>query len=95
MVTAARAISVELLPHGPHPELTGADDMYIPTTQIRIVPDGAWHRRSAIATETACGADYFACAVRDYELVGELCPRCFTPRERWLATHPEDLKGDR
>lgn len=76
---------------GPEPECCGTDDMYVPTTQIRIVPDGSWHRRSAISTETACGLMYAAAIAREYELRGDLCPFCFTARERWLATHPEDL----
>lgn len=90
MHAAALQLSPEYLT-GPEPELTGPDEMYVPTTQIRIVPDGEWHRRSAIATETACGLTYGAAAAREYQLAGELCRHCFTPRELYLALHPEDL----
>jgi hypothetical protein len=91
MAAAARQLEVRLIA-GPAAEVSGPDDMSFPTTQIQIAPESEWHRRSAIATETACGLVYAACFVREYELAGELCPHCFTPRERWLALHPEDLE---
>jgi hypothetical protein len=74
---------------GPEPEVSGSDDMYIPTTQIRIAPDGEWHRRGPTAEKTACGKTYLACAVRDYQLSLDMCPRCFTPHERSLALEQE------
>jgi hypothetical protein len=79
---------------GPEAIAVGTDDdMYIPTTQIRIIRDGEWHKRGPIAIETACGHAYSVCASREYQLNpdDELCTICFTPRERWLAKHPEDL----
>lgn len=91
MVATARMLSTELVIEEARAELSGPDEMYVPTTQIRIQPRGCWHRRSAIATETACGLPYFACASREYELSEDLCPMCFTIRERWLAAHPDDV----
>lgn len=80
---------------GPEAEISGPDEMYVPTTQLQIRPDGEWHRRSAIATETACGELYNACAVRDYQLTGDLCLHCFTPRERLLAANPHLIPPER
>lgn len=106
MFDAARHLEREYL-DGPAAEISGPETMYIPTTQIRLavqlrdhrgrtvappMADGPWHRRSAIDTETACGVPYGACFSREYELVGELCPHCFTERERELAQNP-DLVG--
>ena len=82
---AALAIVEDLLLEPPCAELRGTEDMYIPTTQVRILPGGEWHRRGPIKTETACGEEYFACATREYELTGRLCRHCFTPRELALA----------
>ena len=53
--------------------------------QIRIVPDGAWHRRQVGGDpgKTACGESIGgAVASRDYELDENLCPKCFTKAER-------------
>lgn len=90
----------------PTAEISGTDDMYIPTTQIRLAVQprdssgratslpfsvGPWHRRSAIANETACGIEYAACMSREYELEGELCPDCFTKRELELAVNPDAI----
>jgi hypothetical protein len=91
MLGAALQLYGDDLTSGPAAEISGPDEMYVPTTQIRTRPGGPWHRRSAIATETACGEEYAACVPREYELEGELCPHCFTIRERWLAKHPSDL----
>lgn len=91
MLTAARLLEPEYVIDGPAGEVTGPDSMYVPTTQIRLTPDSPWHRRSAIATETACGISYGAAFVREYELTGELCPHCFTPREHHLAQHPDEI----
>lgn len=76
---------------GPQAEISGPDHLYVPTTQIRIEPGGEWHRRSAIATETACGIEYGAAAYREYELSGDLCRDCFTKRERFLALNPDEI----
>lgn len=68
---------------GTHAEFVGTDDMYIPTTQIRIKPNGEWHRRGPEDETTACGEHYSACAVREYTAhVPGLCEHCFTPYER-------------
>lgn len=94
-VTVATAYAVEAeYMDGPRAELAGSDDMYIPTTQIRIAPDGCWHRRSSIPSETACGASYAVAAVREYELTGELCVHCFTRRERQLARRHAQLRKE-
>lgn len=73
----------------PQSEIVGSDDMYIPTTQIRIKVDGEWHRRGPIPAETACGKTYRWCASREYQLKDDLCEECSTPRERFLLKHPE------
>jgi hypothetical protein len=91
MRAAAKSFDLHLVDE-PSAELSGSDDMYIPTTQIQIRPDGPWHRRSAIATETACGLSYAACTSREYELAGCLCKHCFTLRELWLAAHPDEIE---
>lgn len=53
--------------------------------QIRIVPDGEWHRRQVGGdpARTACGEPIGgAVASRDYQLDNHLCPKCFTKAER-------------
>lgn len=80
----------EVLAEAPCAELVGTDDMYIPTTQVRIEPDGEWHRRGPVATETACGLTYFSCASREYALDRCLCRSCFTSRELELAAAAAD-----
>ena len=68
---------------GTHAELVGTDDMYLPTTQIRIKPNGEWHRRGPEDEMTACGEAYSTCAIREYTAhVPGLCEQCFTPHER-------------
>ncbi|HEY1554780.1 MAG TPA: hypothetical protein VGF94_08100 [Kofleriaceae bacterium] len=94
MPAIAKKLDARLL-SGPAAEITGPDEMYVPTTQICIEPDGSWHRRSAVPIETACGLEYAAALVREYELSGDLCKQCFTPRERWLAEHPDEIDDDR
>ncbi len=51
-------------------------------TQLRIGPDGRWHRREEVngGHETACGKPIFAFAIRDFG-ADHLCPVCFTPNE--------------
>ncbi len=49
--------------------------------QIRVKPDGKWHRRGQPGA-TACGEPYGAYTSRDHELDGDLCEVCFTPTER-------------
>lgn len=54
-------------------------------TQIRLEPDGLWHRRMAGngGDRTACGLPIgVAFAIRDYELDMQICPACFTRPER-------------
>jgi hypothetical protein len=72
--------------YGPsHAELAGPDSMYLPTTQIKIVPGGLWHRRGPQDSHTACGETYTACGIREYRAnVPDLCPHCFTEFERKL-----------
>jgi len=49
--------------------------------QIKIGPDGLWHRRQG--TKTACGKPVSgAFASRDHQLDEHLCTVCFTPNER-------------
>jgi hypothetical protein len=98
VLDAARQLSLldaDEYPTGPASEISGPDEMYIPTSQIRIERDPAapWHRRGAIATKTACGLTYAAAFTREYELRGSLCEHCFTSHERWLVDHPEDLES--
>lgn len=92
MVTAAHARAIDYVFEQARAETRGPDDMYIPTTQIQIVPNGDWHRRSAIDEETACGERYAASFTREYELCGPLCSKCFSERERFLAEHPDELE---
>lgn len=48
--------------------------------QIRIAPDGDWHKPATIGDGTACALEVFAFASRDGGL-DCLCPVCFTPAE--------------
>ncbi len=51
--------------------------------QIRLVPDGVWHRREQANghDKTACGLPIFAFAFRDFNFDENLCPKCFTDHE--------------
>ncbi len=50
-------------------------------SQIRIEPNGFWHRREGVGHEkTVCGWPIYAFESRD-EGNDHLCPGCFTPHE--------------
>jgi len=50
--------------------------------QLRLKPDGEWHRRASVGdgTTTACGAQVCAFAGREAG-ADHLCAECFTPSE--------------
>lgn len=51
--------------------------------QIRITPDGVWHRRQHDNGHTACGLEIGAAwHSRDFELDDKLCSKCHTSHER-------------
>ena len=55
--------------------------------QVRLAPQGAWHKKAIGGRDTACGEsieNYFA---RAETYAGLLCPTCFTPHEQNLAKH--------
>jgi len=86
------AVHLDLFKGGTHAEVTGPDMESPPTSQIRIVPGGVWHRRGPQSERTACGLSYLSCMMRLY--VGhqpDLCPDCFTAYERGPAP-PESPK---
>lgn len=54
-------------------------------SQIRVRPDGAWHRKRTDNgdTHTACGEPIGgAFFTRDWQLDDQMCEACFTPHER-------------
>ncbi len=63
--------------------------MRIPDYQVKLSPNGPWHRRGAIETETACGAPIMAngaTMLRAYLLDTDIChDGCFSPREHQLG----------
>jgi hypothetical protein len=65
--------------------LLDPEAMYVPTFQIRIIPNGVWHRWGSVENETACGRPYAASAVREFEIDGMLCPDCHSPHEMKLS----------
>lgn len=79
------AIAFSAFTSDTHREVVGPDTLYIPTTQIRVKPNGDWHRRGPEDETTACGVHYTACAIREYEAhTPGLCPACFTVHERTI-----------
>lgn len=80
------AVHLDLFKGETHAEVSGSEMESPPTSQIRIVPGGEWHRRGPESERTACGVAYLSCAVRPY--VGhqpDLCEHCFTAYERGPA----------
>lgn len=70
--------------------------MRIPDYQIKLGPAKPWHRRGAIETEAACGAEILGGAesLRSYLLDGALCrDGCFSPRELQLGEAHERAQG--
>ena len=61
----------------------------IPDYQIRIKPDGDWHRRGGIQHETACGERIDTVGgghhSRAFTLDDKLCTSCFTKHELELG----------
>lgn len=60
----------------------------IPDYQIKLRPEGRWHRRGGIQHETACGERMDAVSgyhSRAFTLDDDLCEECFTRHERLLG----------
>ena len=56
----------------------------IPDYQIKLKPDGPWHRRGGIQHETACGESMTGSGgyhSRAFTLDDQLCAECFTKHE--------------
>jgi hypothetical protein len=65
--------------------------------QIRIRPDGKWHRRQVGGDheKTACGESLSGAMMsRDWELDSDLCEICFTKSERQTGDF-QKLERDR
>ncbi len=51
--------------------------------QIRLSRTGPWHRRQHDTDHTACGLPIVGAYLsRDWQIDTDLCPECFTKRER-------------
>lgn len=91
---SSAAVHLDIFKGDTHAELSGSEMESPPTSQIRIMPGGEWHRRGPEAERTACGLSYLSCAVRPY--VGhqpDLCIDCFTMYERGPAPpSPQPIK---
>jgi len=52
------------------------------TLQVKLLPDGCWHRKAIGGKRTACGHLLGGYAARDERYTGELCADgCFSPYE--------------
>ena len=52
------------------------------TMQVKLQPNGVWHRKLIGATHSACGIPMGGWASRDESYLGELCTHgCFSPFE--------------
>ncbi len=64
---------------------------------VHVQVQGMWHRRTPTLAETSCGISYHGqfSALRRQELVGRLCPVCFTKHELAIAAAANrKLEGD-
>jgi hypothetical protein len=51
------------------------------TVQVKLTPDGCWHKKAIGGKHTACGRPLGGFASRDETYAGELCESCFTTFE--------------
>lgn len=65
------------------------------TVQVRLAPQGLWHKKAIGGLHTACGDPIIQdwLSLREETYAGDMCPTCFTQFERKGGT-PRETQPD-